>query len=151
MKRNLIAAAVYAALLCTVLAVTAHSTLLHTPLYTIRMEQVSSRMNFLPQSVNEFTYTAKNECTLNYRAGCCTSVEPLEITWEGDPTCSTCDQETCYGTTCEQTACGGNTCSTCTQPTCETCETCSTCPTQSSTCWNTCAGPTCKPTCEIDC
>lgn len=150
MKRKILIVLMSALFLVTALIVAAHPSLLHSPLYSIRMEQASSNMNFLPRSASEFIYTAQNGYNLNYSAQCSTCVRPLEITWEGDPTCSTCDQETCYGTTCEPTLCGGNTCSTCTQPTCETCETCYTCPTQVSTC-ATCYQYTCKPTCEIDC
>ena len=38
----------------------------NAPLYTYRMEQESSNMNFLPTPMNEFIYTAENGYTLNY-------------------------------------------------------------------------------------
>ena len=41
-------------------AVTADSWSSHTPLYTFRMEQVCSKMNFLPITVNGFTYIKKS-------------------------------------------------------------------------------------------
>ncbi len=142
---------------CAITYVTA-SSFAATPLYTVRMEQASSKMNFLPTTVNEFTYTAENGYTVNYAvAGYCGGIIPLIS--GGVNTCETCDDPTCWNTcpdTCEPTCpntCMGVTCSTCMQPTCETCEstcpyTCSTC---TSTCWNTCSGLTCKNTCEIDC
>lgn len=129
----------------------------HTPLYTVRMEQESNKMNFLPTEVNQFTYTAENGCTVLYEVSLC-GVHPLEEPTVPETCPNTCDDETCYGPTCPETSCNtcstcSSTCNTCTQPTCETCEetcpyTCSTC---SSTCWNTCSGYTCKDTCEIDC
>jgi len=38
----------------------------HTPLYTYRMEQASSTMNYLPTEMNEILYTAKKGYKLNY-------------------------------------------------------------------------------------
>ncbi len=106
-----------------------------TPLYTLRMEQASSEMNFLPVERSGFTYTAEKGCSLDYDgAGCC-FVKPLEepTYWE---TCSTCES-TCEGGTCEGTCYSTcpNTCATC-EPTCE-----------QNTCWNTCDSTcsTCKP------
>jgi len=105
-----------------------------TPLYTFRMEQASSQMNFLPVERSGFTYTAEKGYSLNYGAGCC-FVNPLEepTYWE---TCSTCEY-TCEGGTCEGTCYSTcpNTCATC-EPTCE-----------QNTCWNTCDSTcsTCKP------
>jgi len=43
-----------------VAAVTADSSATNTPLYMMRMEQVSSKMNFLPTTMNTFTYTTEN-------------------------------------------------------------------------------------------
>jgi hypothetical protein len=145
-------------------AVTANSLASSTPLYTLRMEQASNRMNFLPTAVNEFTYSAENGYTVDYTVnGCC--VQPLKPPTEFVTCPATCDEETCWSTcpetcwstcplTCDDPTCPATcaiTCSTCTQPTCETCETCYTCPTQTSTC-NTCKGQeTCWDTCEIDC
>ena len=102
----------------------------NTPLYAVRMEQASNKMNFLPTTMNGFIYTAKQGYNLDYEiAGCC-SVEPLS----DKPTspqhiCKWTDPySTCSGYTC-WLSCGG------------TCETCAvTCP---STCNPTCTGSTC--------
>lgn len=149
MSKKQKALVVVASVSCALLVASAviASSLPNTPLYTVRMEQASSRMNFLQTAVNGFTYTAENGYTVNYNAaGYCGDV-PLEITvgrtCEGtcdiDPTCpntcwSTCDDPTC-GDTCP------NTC----EATCDTCsQTCDTCP-------QTCIGPTCEDTCEAYC
>lgn len=89
------------------------------PLYTLRMEQASSGMNFLPTQVNNFVYTAEKGYTVNYdAAGCCNVVRGLfsvPLTCEDDcigiygftlistcsETCSACEYwivfRTCYG------------------------------------------------------
>ena len=161
MKRNqmLYAASISVAFL--VVAVTATASLSHTPLYTYRMEQVSSEKNFLPTAVNEFFYNTESGVTITYEVGAyCNAVNPLVS--DGVNTCETCPGHiTCYSTcpeTCGEPSCWGTcfepTCDTCTQPTCETCETCVTCstcgePTCDSTCPNTCGGQhTCKFTCD---
>jgi hypothetical protein len=126
-------------------------------LYTVRMEQASNKMNFLPTAVNEFTLAAEKGYQLDYdSAGYCT-VQPLKPPTEVETCPETCDGETCGNTcplTCNDPTCPATcsvTCDTCTQPTCETCETCSTCVTCGSTC-STCKGQdTCWYTCEIDC
>lgn len=105
----------------------------NTPLYTYRMEQASSEMDFLPTEKNDFTYTTEGGYNLNYDVlGCCDDQNPLIQTWQ-----YTCEfYETC--------------------DTCSTCSTCSTCPatcpntcqnTCPYTCWNTCP-VTCRNTCE---
>ncbi|MBU7026917.1 MAG: hypothetical protein HXS48_08240 [Theionarchaea archaeon] len=155
--------------LLAVAVVTARPWISDTPLYTVRMEQASSKMNFLPTAVNGFTYTTEKGYTLDCNvSGYCGAVPLISggvstcETCQGQSTCwntcpDTCEpscEGTCFGSTCSSTCpstCSGQTCDTCTQPTCETCETCSTCPTQTSTCWSTCSGYTCKDTCEIDC
>jgi hypothetical protein len=146
-------AAVFLAVTC----VTA-SSWINTPLYTYRMEQVSSEMSFLPTELNKFSYTVENGYTVNYTFVSCCGANPMKPPTEVETCPETCDGETCpftacgntCGSTCPNTSCG-NTCDTCTQPTCETCETCSTCTTCSSTC-STCKGQdTCWDTCEIDC
>lgn len=159
MERNRISCAaigIVAALL--VVTVTASALPSHTPLYTFRMEQMSSEKNFLPTEVNGFTYTTESGITLTYEAAAyCNTVIPLVS--GGVNTCETCPGHiTCYNTcpeTCGEPSCWGtcfgNTCSTCTQPTCETCETCSTCPTSASTCSTCKPQETCWDTCEIDC
>ena len=99
------------------------SEMTNTPLYTVRMEQASSKMNFLPTEKNIFTYTTENGHIVIYDAQCC-SAGPLDIPTQ--PMCliteETCD-ESCWGTcypTCYE-SCGG----TCQNPTCgNTCDTC---------------------------
>lgn len=77
----------------------------NTPLYTLRMEQASSEMNFLPTTVTTFTYFAEEEYTVEHSAlGWCNGANPLStLEW------------TCIDSTC------GNTCNTCYScwPTCE--------------------------------
>ncbi|MBU7045411.1 MAG: hypothetical protein HXS54_03160 [Theionarchaea archaeon] len=147
-----------------------------TPLYTLRMEQASSRMNFLPTEINGFVYNTEKGSSITYcpdEGICGGDVEPFDtlgLTWCGTcwPYCST-NEVTCEGTyTCEWT-CAHSTCpfatcySTC-PVTCYSCEgwtcdatgcqsTCSTCddPTCPNTCWDTCDDPTCLDTCEQTC
>ena len=99
----------------------------NTPLYAFRMEQASSKMNFLPTAVNGFVYTAEEGYNFNYSAtGCCGDVKPLD-TSDATPTCAL----TCYPTSC-----------TCWQ----------TCPyTCAATCPVTCDDPTCPNTCPVTC
>lgn len=133
---------------------TADSSSATTPLYTYRMEQSSSKMNFLPSTMNTFIYTTEKGFTLNYEfQRDCADAEPLAPTWPNDPTCSpTCGGETCPNT-CEE-SCEG----TCFVETCEgTCDE-ETCPiTCWSTCNPTCTSPytckhsTCAPTCNDTC
>jgi len=121
-----------------VTAVTARSSLSSTPLYTVRMEQRSSKMNFLPTPVNEFTYTTEKGYVLNYEVcvGHYCSAAPLGKCTQYSTTCiNTCPNtcvntcpDTCDGYTCDDTSCQN----TCEGPTCE---------------W-TCGNPTCDPTCE---
>ena len=159
---------------CAVAAVSADPSPASTPLYTLRMEQHSSELNFLPTEVNDFTYTTGDGFTLNCDVSttCCTDVQPLS-TAPGGTFCFTCPPEcdtsewtchgnyTCYytceghGYTCDQTSCQ-ETCSTCEGWTCDAtgCQsTCSTCdqPTCPDTCWDTCDDPTCPYTCEHTC
>jgi hypothetical protein len=113
---------------------------LNTPLYTIRMEQSSSNLNFLPAEVKNFTYSAERGYNFGYDAerGYCSYAEPLAtITSFG---CNTCEPE-CLPS--EYSTC----CSTCGYTCVSTCSTCvSTC---SSTCVNTCR--TCVGTCPNTC
>jgi hypothetical protein len=157
-----------AVVVCAAAFVTA-SSLTSTPLYTIRMEQVSHKMGFLPTAVNGFTYTTESGYTVNYGVSGHGNAEPLmthqadtfctcfpwcetsEYTCESQPTCmitcNTCINPTCPPVTCFSTCQGG----TCTDPTCpatcpNTCE--DTCP---NTC-STCSGWTCDPTgCQNTC
>jgi hypothetical protein len=109
--------------------VTASFQTTNTPLYTVRMEQASSKMNFLPTEMNEFTYITEKEYNLDYCiTGRCNSHGGGDVTPLLPYTCSTCDEYyceepthcgtcvTCYSTC--QSSCGG-TCSTCTGLTCE--------------------------------
>lgn len=106
--------------------VTAHSLALITPLYTVRMEQASNKMHFLPAAVNHFTYTTEKGNTLNCDVTGCCDAEPF-IRTDGP-------WETCLGS-----------CGTCVaSQECGTCSTCSTCSTQCGQ--NTC-GYTCPETC----
>ncbi|KYK37620.1 MAG: hypothetical protein AYK19_00010 [Theionarchaea archaeon DG-70-1] len=100
-----------------------------TPLYTVRMEQASSEMNFLSTEMNNFTYTTGNGYTLNYdvSGGCC----------NGGKLLGTCSNTQC-GPSCWNT-CAGFTCSG--EPTCS-----DTCP-KWNTCHITCSGYTCVEPC----
>lgn len=110
----------------------------HAPLYTLRMEQVSNKMGFLPTEMNGFTYTAESGHTLNWAAaGCCSDVKPLS-TSPGSTYCESCIPETCEES-CEWTCF-------------ETCPyTCSTCQGQGHTCDNTSCQATCWDTCWYTC
>lgn len=139
MKRKMISLAVISAVLTgfAITAVLASSWTFATPLYTVRMEQASSRMNFLPTEMKGFTYMTERGCSLNYDSlGYC-SVSPLSDR-------PTSPQILCKWTdpysTCQ------STCSTCPVTCPETCYTClvETCP---DTCPMTCGGSTCNPPC----
>lgn len=138
-KRKWMSLAVVSAIAAflAVTAVTAHSwNAANTPLYTFRMEQASSDMNFSPAALNNFTYTAQSGCNMHPITGVCGGVEPLE-----PPTYSTCDPEKCTPT-------GSTCCGTCENTCVITCISCvNTC---NSTCVNTCGG-TCVNTCEYTC
>lgn len=86
-----------ALVLCTVTAVTASTWTVHTPLYVVRMEQASSKMNFLPTEVNTFAYIAEKGCSLDYcAAGGCGAVPLVTTPVETGETCQyTCDDPTC--------------------------------------------------------
>jgi hypothetical protein len=98
----------------TVAAVTAIPLTYNTPLYTVRMEQISSEMNFLPTEMNDFTFTAENGYNLNYIPEYCDvgSYDTYARTYDGSYTCwgyytcpFTCNSNiTCYST-CRPTAC----------------------------------------------
>lgn len=138
--------------ICAVLAATTviASSQPHTPLYTVRMEQASHRMNFLPTAVNEFTYTAENRYTVHYAATGSGGICEVTVgkTCEG-----TCIEPTCPNT-CPHTCAGNPTCSSTCPDTCSsTCDTCdSTCigDTCESTCEETCGGPICD-TLQVSC
>jgi hypothetical protein len=138
MNRKRVSCAVFAIALVSfaVMCVAATSHTVYTPLYTVRMEQQSSTMNFLPTEKATFTYAAEKGYNLSSSAGVgCIDVAPLSTS-----PASTCNPS-CFDT-CEFT--------------CEwTCfETCGyTCPdTCRNTCPNTCEGWTCDYlTCPITC
>lgn len=134
--------------------VTASALAANTPLFTVRMEQASSKMSFLPTAVNGFTYTVEKGYNLNYDI--CSihgGVKPSRPTNFGQITCEplcepteqgyyTCDYTCWY--TCPNTCV--NTCPvTCDDPTCvPSCQL-----TCQSTCPDTCEGPTCPWTCGV--
>ena len=151
---------------CITAVVTASQYTVDTPLYTVRMEKASSKMNFLPTAVRGFMYTTEKGYILNCGSSkCLEGVQPLDT---GVWTCyySTCGGSTCY-LTCPESCLG-----TCNDPTCpDTCpDTCNpTCDlitcriscgfTCWETCWETCpitcddptCGDTCGDTCEDTC
>lgn len=128
-------------------AVTVSSRTVNTPLYTYRIEQASSEMNFLPTEMNNFAYTIEKGFTLEYDSfeeqsdvesspNICITIPPLCTI---DITCSTVCQSTCANT------CPSTCTNTCDNPTCgNTCETCG------NTCPDTC-GNTCPDTCWLSC
>ena len=143
-----------------------------SPLYTFRMEQASSKMNFLSTTTSEFMYVTEKGYTLNNSVqGCCqvhldTGVWTCYYSTCGGPTCVLTCPESCHGTcndptcpdtcnpTCNDPTCP-NTCGDTHQHTCSTCEeTCEhTCPLTCDdiTCLETCSGFTCYETCPETC
>lgn len=155
MNKKMSLAVIGAALICAASLSIADSVMAHTPLYIIRMEHASSKMNFLPTTVNQFMYTTEKGYTVECNAAGYKSVLPLSTSPAStcDPTCNDTCEDTCEWT-CYQTC--GNTCASTCPSTCSTCvstcwhtcpSTCSTCPI---TCWNTC-GPTCDESCGGTC
>lgn len=133
-QKTLVAASVVCAL-CAAACVTARLQTSNTPLYTYRMEQVSSKMHFLPTERTTFTYTAETGLTVPYAVSGYYGGTPLNSQWNTcAPTCLTVCPETCD--TCDTcvTFQGIVTCASC-KPTCAS--TCDTCP------W------TCEETCDI--
>ena len=131
---------------CAVAFVTAstRTALDDTPLFAVRMEQESNRMNFSPGEKNGFTYSSGQGFLIDYDTEYSGGGgEPLAYTWDTDPTCwytcssppSTC-QSTC-ASTCSNTCV--NTCCTCVNTCSNTCV--STC---TNTCWESCSEP-CGP------
>jgi modification target Cys-rich repeat protein len=125
--------------------VTATSSACRTPLYTVRMEQQSSKLNFLPTEVSQFAYTAQKGYNVDYHVAACCYAAPLSTSPAStcNPSCFDTCEDTCEDTcfeTCEYT------CSTCTDPTCP-----ATCPATCSTCNPTCDEPTCASTCPSTC
>ena len=152
MDKKMVAAAVgVAVVLCAVAVVTASPRISsNTPLYTMRMEQASNKMHFLPTEKNNFTYTIERGYNLEHLVGAMFGEVALDTT---PCTCEECTVDfTCPHGTCSDTC---DTCFTCTNtcegtcgPTCPgTCATCSTC---NRTCANTCA-ETCVSSCDGTC
>lgn len=123
-KKILIAAISIAFVFLAVAFVIARPSTSNTPLYTLRMEQASSKMNFLPTEINEFIYAAEKGYELNYNVrGYCKGTTPL-----GTKPPLSCEEPTC-GPSCDPTCPY-----TCDNPTCP-----ETCPyTCEFTCWSTC-------------
>ncbi len=133
MDKKIVTAGIALAL-CVATCITASSQTT-TPLYTYRMEQVSSKMNFLPTERTTFTYTTEKGSALNCDVSPCGDKTPLSTLWQTcAPTCLTVCPDTCD--TCDTcvTFQGIATCASC-KPTCQL--TCDTCPW---TCEDTCAG-----------
>ena len=65
-KKVSIAVVSTAVVVLAVTCVTASHQTLNTPLYTFRIEQASSEMNFLPTAVSEFTYNTRDGYTVNW-------------------------------------------------------------------------------------
>lgn len=162
MKKKLYLVVIGVAVVSFAVAFVSASALPSTPLYTVRMEQASSKMGFLPTAVNEFDYTTESGYTLSFNisGGHGSVLRGTDATCF--PTCSTCPytcDETCPATcpnTCPDT-CPATCVNTC-PDTCDyTCPaTCVTCPgictyvqtcryTCPETCPNTCS--TCAPEC----
>ena len=120
--------------------VTAGSLMAESPLFNLRMEQHSSKMNFSPSTGNGFTYTTDKGYILNCTVGnCCGKGIVLLCT---DATCFPTCLSTCPNTceTCEGQYTCGSTCSSTCPYTCDD-------PTCPDTCWETCDDPTCPNTC----
>ncbi|MBU7028515.1 MAG: hypothetical protein HXS48_16395 [Theionarchaea archaeon] len=71
--KMLIVAVSAAVAFCAVAFVTADFSTSSTPLYTVRMEQASSSMRFLPTERNKFTYTTEKGymLTCDVMKSCC--------------------------------------------------------------------------------
>lgn len=118
MDRNRgVAAATVVALFFAIACATASSWTSHSPLYTFRMEQTSSEMNFLPAERNDFVYTAEKGYELNCDVSTiprespqeesviiCTLICPTEAATCADPT--ECFINTCKETQCDRTCYG---------------------------------------------
>ena len=101
MNRNLkisiaVIGVAFSALLVSVVSASPRTS--NTPFYTFRIEQASCKMSFLPTSMNTFTYSTRNGCTLNPKFVTDNSVVRV---FDVDTYISTC-QCTCY-VTCEYT------------------------------------------------
>jgi hypothetical protein len=121
MKKRISTGIVTCAFVLAIACVTANTLTVDTPLYTYRMEHVSSQMNFLPTEANEFSYNSQDYCLLSYSMGCTMGPLDYPTTFPCQPT-----EETCLG------SCGGTCSYTCKVTECESCSftcgsTCITC------------------------
>lgn len=130
-RKKLMVVALIAATALIIATTVSASSFTGSPLFSLRMEQQSSKMNFLPAEIKGFTYAAESKSCLTLDMSLCCNAVPLgpEPTSEQNPcewTVQTCPL-TCLNT-CPQT--------------CQTCYTClvETCP---NTCSFTCGGSTC--------
>ncbi|MBU6996543.1 MAG: hypothetical protein HXS41_15370 [Theionarchaea archaeon] len=154
-KRLSIAAVGIVVALLTIMFATATSLMADTPLFTLRMEQVSSKMSFLPTVMNGFTYHTENGYTFsNCAAGYCGGAGLLGTDATCHPTCDTCAAtcpDTCYNTcpdTCYNT-CPDTCVATCVATCPYTCDDPVTCHGE-HTCQETC-GYTCPDSCGGTC
>ncbi|KYK30038.1 MAG: hypothetical protein HXS48_26870 [Theionarchaea archaeon] len=121
MNKKLYILVIGAAMVALAVACVSASSSSNTPLYILRMEQQSSKMNFLPTAVNSFSYTTENGCILDS----CVTGYCGAILMGTDATCHTCI-DTCA-------------------------DTCwNTCPYTVCTCYSSCYG-SCVPTCSYTC
>lgn len=91
----LLAVVSVAIMLSAITIITANPYMPNTPLYTLRMEQASSKMNFLPTEGNDFTYTTERGYNLDYGAvGSSSEIQSDVSVW----TCPTRCQNTCRNT-----------------------------------------------------
>ena len=67
-QKIVIGAIIVAIAFLAMVAVSASLRIQNTPLYTYRMEQTSSKMNFLPTEMNRFAYITEKGYTLEYGA-----------------------------------------------------------------------------------
>jgi hypothetical protein len=156
-KWILVAMASLGIALLAVAAVTASSQMVNTPLFAVRMEQASSKMNFLPTIVNGFAYTTEKGYTLSHDVPgrFCGDAGLLGTDYSTCPeTCPETCVETCHTCvpTCPYTCvptCPVSCYGTC-YITCGTCGTCQGYYTCDYTCWLSCEGNTCN-TCDPKC
>ena len=130
-QKVIFAAISTAVILCAITTVIASFKISKTPLYIIRMEQVSSKMNFLPTTMSGFIYTAENGYTLNYNVfeGYCGASSfnvPAGTCYDTCP--YTCPNYCTYPLTCPRTCQALTNCLPCEETYGDTCPfTCGTC------------------------
>ncbi|MBU6998901.1 MAG: hypothetical protein HXS41_09050 [Theionarchaea archaeon] len=130
-KKSVVILALVSAIALFVATAVSASSLTGSPLFNLRMEQQSSKMNFLPTEINGFTYTSESTYSLALEFSQCCAVVPLG------------PEPTNHQVPCEWTV---QTCPLTCLSTCpETCYTCNTCLVETCpyTCSFTCGGSTC--------